>query len=84
MVEYLEYVASAGADERVIKRGAEIDKNKGSAEDAATEDDRERSTRGCGDEEDRSNDREEQADAMSDSVGEEVAQMDVVVHSDDR
>jgi hypothetical protein len=46
VVEDMEDVASAGARQRVVKRGAEIDEDQRDGEDGATDDDERRAARG--------------------------------------
>lgn len=42
MIEHAEHVAGTGAHQRMVERGADVDENKRTCEDGATDDDRRR------------------------------------------
>jgi hypothetical protein len=73
-------VASAGADEGVIKRGAEINEHECAGEYGAADDDERGAACGGDDEINRSHDSEGEADAVRDGVGENVAEVGVRRH----
>ena len=67
----------AGADQRVIERGADVDEDQGAGKDGATDDDPGRAARGGDDEVNGAGDGESGADAVGDGVGQDVAEVKV-------
>ena len=75
VIEDMEYVASAGATQRVVERGAEIDEYERDGKDRATDDGQRRAARRGRDEADSAYQCETKADAVRDGVGEKIAQV---------
>ena len=80
VIENVKDVAGAGAHQRVIERGAEIDQHQRAGKDGATDNEPRRAARGSNDQIDGSRNGERGADAVRDGVGQNVAQFVVGVH----
>jgi len=80
VVEHLEDMPSAGEHQRVVERGAQVNKNQGDREDGATDDIRGRPTRGRSDEIDSAHHGQDRANAVRDGVGQNVAEFGLGRH----
>ena len=75
VVENMQYVASAGPPQRVVKRGAEIDEYEGHGKDRATDDEKRRASRRGRDEKNGTYQCGTQTDAVRDGISEDIAQV---------